>query len=94
MKYLKRFLKISGRRRSNRLIESLWLYNWPKKGPIYIKLDSGSTRETDDIREVNAGVKRTELSKNAEHSEARFRGPGYHVKTKPYYCYLEKFTEQ
>ena len=30
-------------RRSARLIKSPWVYNWPKKAPIYINIDSDST---------------------------------------------------
>ena len=37
----------SARRRSTRLIESPWVYNWPKKAPVYINLDSEESNLVD-----------------------------------------------
>lgn len=34
---------VAARRRSARLIESPWVYNWPKKAPIYINIDSDNS---------------------------------------------------
>lgn len=60
------------RRRSSRLIESPWIYNWPKKAPVYNNLDvEGGNSSEGQLKRL---IKLVQAQGNAMHEHTGTMG--------------------
>ena len=77
------FLCVAGRRRSSRLIESPWVFNWPKKRPLFVNLEEDSLDKKMEILLKRSRQEVNDTTCSAHHtlrsSSKDVRSLGMHV---------------